>query len=246
MAVFAPHVPHILQSPQVRPVLNPQTCMEPCDDKFPVVLQVYDLFWLTGASGLPVFHLGVAVHDEEFSYGSKGVHTCKPGSNKFYLHRQALQLGHTCLRVEDVELARKKLKRKWRGSGYSTFTRNCQSFAVAFCERLGLGEDCIPERFRRFAALPRIFGVLNIPTLACCSCSCQSPGGACSASCCNKPAQPPFLACCTNPATSNFAEEFDGHIVLSDKMDKMDDLISRERLDVAELVVFHWHPNGKV
>jgi len=46
------------------------------------------------------------------------------------------------------------MKKQWPPSDYRVVGRNCQSFVVAVCEALRIGENCVPEQYRYFAEPP--------------------------------------------------------------------------------------------
>jgi len=117
----------------------------------PVTLHVYDTFWLTMKAGLPTFHTGVEVLGTEFAYGDMGICCCRPGEYEVVRYRKAVPLGRTDLRDQEVLLVLRELQQEWPGEAYSLNGHNCQTFAAAFCDRLGLERSCIPAEFLMFA-----------------------------------------------------------------------------------------------
>lgn len=136
-----------------------------------VVLRVYDLADVTRRTGLPIFHLGVEVYRREYYYSSKGITYCNPcrkygerrGKAKprgicycwcHALFREGVPLGRTKLsRREVLQVVHDLCRDEWQAEAYSPLGQNCQTFAVKFCERLGLPEGCIPAKYSRFAEL---------------------------------------------------------------------------------------------
>merc|ERR1712113_1345784 len=76
---------------------------------------------------------------------------CKPGGMGGHVHKKVLPLGRTNFSWLQVHQLVAKLGKEWLGSTYKLLTNNCQTFAVAFCEHLGLEVACIPADCRRFA-----------------------------------------------------------------------------------------------
>lgn len=133
-----------------------------------VSLHVYDLSVMSRLIGIPFFHFGVEVHGREYFFGSRGIRCCRPGLNPRHVHREAVLVGFTLLSREVVAALRDQMKREWCGGSYSPLTKDCLSFAEAFCQKLGVakGSACIPERFSR---LPK-------QQLSLCEASCSLPG----------------------------------------------------------------------
>merc|ERR1712032_1025949 len=73
-----------------------------------------------------------------------------PARNPWHEHRERLRLGQTYLSCQEVHRVLNDLKTQWSGESYSYLRRNCQTFAVALCENLGLGA-CIPQEYCRCA-----------------------------------------------------------------------------------------------
>lgn len=120
-------------------------------DKGEVALHVYDLREMTGKLGIPIYHLGVEVSGKEYYFSTGGIARCSPGGHESHVHRRRLPLGHTCLEARDMVELLRELRTKWPTSTYNLLDRNCQTFAVAFVERLGV-EGVVPPEYCRFAS----------------------------------------------------------------------------------------------
>eukprot|EP00929_Paragymnodinium_shiwhaense_P121611 TRINITY_DN9390_c0_g1_i2.p1 TRINITY_DN9390_c0_g1~~TRINITY_DN9390_c0_g1_i2.p1 ORF type:complete len:352 (+),score=51.64 TRINITY_DN9390_c0_g1_i2:67-1122(+) len=141
----------------------------------PVVLHVYEIDWFTPLLrfvGQPAYHVGVELHNREYIYGTGGIFACtrnrlQPGQKNKVMHghpiyRQSLTLGVTHLTSKQVSQKAREMKPVWPASAYSIVGPNCQSFAVAFCELLGLGPDAIPFDYCCYARIGILGGY--IPT----------------------------------------------------------------------------------
>jgi len=117
-----------------------------------VTLHVYDLATWTRASNLPIFHLGVQVYRLEYFFCSRGIQTCTPANNKGHSYKESVILGRTNLTVRQVRAVVQHLRQDWRKESYRLLGRNCQTFASAFTDELGL-VDCVPLDYRRFSEL---------------------------------------------------------------------------------------------
>mmetsp|Transcript_19134 Transcript_19134/g.58275 ORF Transcript_19134/g.58275 Transcript_19134/m.58275 type:complete len:239 (+) Transcript_19134:113-829(+) len=120
----------------------------------PVLLHVYDICWLSSVLRMPFFHVGIEVCGTEVSFGETGIQLSWPGDFDPPLHRQTILLGRTSMGDEEVKDVLFDLQRKWDGKAYRLVGSNCQSFAIDFCERLGLTRNAIPQKYLRFAVLP--------------------------------------------------------------------------------------------
>lgn len=117
-----------------------------------MILHVYDLAAWTRASNLPIFHLAVQVYRLEYFFCSRGIQTCTPAHNKGHVFKESVHLGRTDLTLRGVRTVVQQLRKEWRKEGYRILGRNCQTFAISFCDELGLA-DCIPPEYRRFSDL---------------------------------------------------------------------------------------------
>jgi len=119
----------------------------------PVTLHVYNTSWIGGvASGLiHAVHLGIEVYCHEFAFGHYGVRTFKPGKYDVPNYCCSLHLGMTSLRPAEVYQLLLSMREEYPPDRYRIIGCNCQTFAVAFSERLGLSSDCIPQEYLSFA-----------------------------------------------------------------------------------------------
>jgi len=116
-----------------------------------VTLHVYDAIHLaTAESALPIVHLGIELFDREFSFGEAGVRSTRPGLYDAPKHRRRMLVGHTHVRKKELFNMILQLKKEWPGESYRLLGNNCQTFAVEFCEHLGLGA-CIPDYYLYFS-----------------------------------------------------------------------------------------------
>mmetsp|Transcript_97137 Transcript_97137/g.313681 ORF Transcript_97137/g.313681 Transcript_97137/m.313681 type:complete len:242 (-) Transcript_97137:58-783(-) len=137
----------------------------------PVRLHAYDTWmsWPAALMGTPVVHLGVELLGWEFAFAEGGIKARRPGSRKMQRCRESVPLGHTHLCAEEVLLALQELDRRFTAETYCLLGRNCQTFALALCERLGLDGSRIPAEYVYFA---------HPDALLLCSAEafCQTPG----------------------------------------------------------------------
>jgi hypothetical protein len=125
-----------------------------------VLLNVYDLESFRGANKVlafaidesalgGAFHAGVEIFGGEWSYGSSGVKCEQPRAADGHIYRCTVALGNTALSPREVATILHELCQAWRGHEYDLLSRNCCSFAAAFCGRLGAGP--MPPWVDRFA-----------------------------------------------------------------------------------------------
>lgn len=114
-----------------------------------VFLHVYDLNSSTKRMNVGAFHLGVEVYGQEIFFSVEGILSCKPAGHKRHIHKQSVHLGHILHSIHEVKAIITDMGEEWTGSSYTVIGRNCQSFAVAFVERLGFGKDGIPADYCR-------------------------------------------------------------------------------------------------
>lgn len=114
-----------------------------------VILHVYDLTLMTKRMNIGTFHLAIEVYGQEIFFSVEGILSCKPAGHQKHIHRQTMFLGRTFLKPQEVKSILEQMGQDWKGSTYNIIGRNCQTFAVEFADLLGLGDDCIPEDFRR-------------------------------------------------------------------------------------------------
>lgn len=112
-----------------------------------VILHVYDLDRMTKRlPGMMAFyHMGVEVFKQEIFFSVQGILACTPGGHQTHIHKKTVNLGRTMLDAYQVKAILEEMGEEWKGSCYSLTGRNCQTFAVAFAEKLGLGSTCIPR-----------------------------------------------------------------------------------------------------
>lgn len=123
-------------------------------ETFPVWLHVYDLtdgFHLPilnsalRAAGAGLFHAGVEVHGNEFSFGmtrhcGTGIYLCEPKSNTGHSYRESILLGYTSTSRKELRKLTKEMKKEWMGPSYRLISKNCIHFSSAFSQRLGVAE----------------------------------------------------------------------------------------------------------
>jgi len=129
--------------------IRPQVNSTQLNTSSEIILHVYDLHSVTKRMGIGTFHLGIEVYAQEIFFSVEGILSCPPGGHLGHIHRETIFIGRTFLRPVEVKVILEELGQEWMGSSYSIIGRNCQTFAVAFVESLGMGSDCIPAEFRR-------------------------------------------------------------------------------------------------
>lgn len=122
-----------------------------------VILHVYDLTPWTRASQLPFFHLGVQVYRLEYFFCCLGIQSCAPTQNTGHVFKESVFLGRTSFGLREVLRALRELGTEWTADTYNLLGHNCQSFVVAFCRLLGLG-DPVPKQYSRFS------GIADLPS----------------------------------------------------------------------------------
>jgi len=115
-----------------------------------VYVHVYDLDAVTSKynslayhMGSGVFHVGVQIYNDEWSFGQhddfcSGITCNKPKEHLFHIYRESLYQGDTDLSRAEVWLLLERMKPEWPGNSYHLFNRNCQSFADELCQELGV------------------------------------------------------------------------------------------------------------
>lgn len=90
-----------------------------------------------------VFHCGIEVNMEEWSFGycehGTGVYSCKPKSNSMYSFRESIPVGVTSISPYRIRQLIATLQLEWPGTSYDLLARNCNHFSTAFVEALGCG-----------------------------------------------------------------------------------------------------------
>lgn len=115
-----------------------------------VTLQVYNFASWTRRSGLPIFHLGVEVYQEEHFYSVGGIDFCEPRGYSSMVHHESVPMGRTSLNRVAVFRVLRDMRQEWLPGEYALVGRNCQDFAVAFCRALGVHES-MPAECCRFS-----------------------------------------------------------------------------------------------
>lgn len=118
-----------------------------------VALRVYDFHDLTRKFGIPIYHLTVEVYGKECFFATCGVlrtNTPRPGSPEAKLYRHKIPLGWTQLDISQVNQLLREFRKAWPKESYNVMGPNCQSFAVALVERLGVA-GAVPQQYRLLA-----------------------------------------------------------------------------------------------
>jgi len=118
-----------------------------------IILHIYNYSWLTSVLNLPFFHVGVEVCETEVCFSQDGILLFCPGDYDPNNYRQPILLGHTKLTELEVRILLSELRPIWQGKDYDLFSNNCQTFAMHFCQRLGLARTEVPEEYLCFADL---------------------------------------------------------------------------------------------
>lgn len=133
-------------------------------DKANVSLRLYNMSKWYKLMGLPIFHVGVEVYGTEYFFTSSGIDACKPGQYAAQVYIDAIPLGGTDHSLDEVNFLLARMAGEWRGSDYQLLGYNCQDFAIAFCEQMGVQEK-IPSWAIRFAGMRRVLPPSVIDTV---------------------------------------------------------------------------------
>ncbi|CAE7283468.1 unnamed protein product [Symbiodinium natans] len=104
-----------------------------------------------------VFHAGVEVNGEEWSYGATeteeepGVNRNRPKMHPDHHYRQTVVMPHTQLTAPQIQEMMEQLSQQYPGPAYDLLRRNCCHFADDFCQHLGVGR--IPPWVYRLARI---------------------------------------------------------------------------------------------
>jgi len=119
-----------------------------------VTLHIYDVAGMASAQklngvfrafGMGVFHAGVEVFNQEWSFGSadnedgSGVFNCVPRSCEAHVYREAVPMGRTTLTESQVYSLLSVLAGEWPALDYDVLRHNCCHFSDELCRRLGVG-----------------------------------------------------------------------------------------------------------
>ncbi|KAG7385961.1 hypothetical protein PHYPSEUDO_000923 [Phytophthora pseudosyringae] len=120
-----------------------------------VTLNVYDLVEANefmAPLGLGIFHSGVEIAGEEFSYASgAGVFSSSPRQAPGAKFREAIAMGFFEGSSQEAHALAYSLSPDFDGEVYNLFTKNCNTYADALCQLL-LGKP-IPAYVNRAAYL---------------------------------------------------------------------------------------------
>lgn len=133
----------------------------------PVLLNVYDagrqrcvrIFnRVAHHFGAGAYHVGIQVHDLEWSYGysnnGSGISAARACMHPFHRFRGSIFLGSTLLSADEARVILLDLSRSWFGAEYHILTRNCVHFAHELVSRLGVGP--LPSFVDRLARLGNV------------------------------------------------------------------------------------------
>lgn len=134
-----------------------------------VLVHVYDLgdsfftrgLWNSVARGYGMFHTGVEVYGQEFSFGgaapsdgdgegdaarcyrsavfdAPGISWGVPKANPDHSFRETLSMGLTALTEHEVMQLVAHMQRRWASSTYNVLSHNCHDFSHELCLSLGV------------------------------------------------------------------------------------------------------------
>lgn len=140
---------------------EPDISDENLTNKEPVILNVYDMYWLndwTNNIGIGVYHSGVEVHNTEYAYGGhpfsfSGIFEISPRQHdelgEQFRFRQSILLGYTEFIDDDVRRLVEEVGNQFRGDKYHLMNNNCNHFSSALTQIL-CGQE-IPSWVNRLA-----------------------------------------------------------------------------------------------
>ncbi|TMW57454.1 hypothetical protein Poli38472_003379 [Pythium oligandrum] len=136
--------------------------MAPRAVQTPVRLNVYDLSDANGYIsyiGLGLFHTGVEIGGDEFSFASgAGVFYSTPRQAPGARFRESIEMGDFQGSYSDAKNLAYSLRHEFDGASYNLFTKNCNSYSEALCQLL-VGKS-IPAYINRAAYLGSFFSCL--------------------------------------------------------------------------------------
>mmetsp|Transcript_123293 Transcript_123293/g.356253 ORF Transcript_123293/g.356253 Transcript_123293/m.356253 type:complete len:241 (-) Transcript_123293:39-761(-) len=167
----------------------------------PVVVNVYDigengsgllLNELLGPFGTGVFHCGVEVYGQEWSFSSigdgflsasmTGVFSSLPRKCVGHLYRKSVPMGRTTMFKDGVDELIRLMAREWPVNGYDLLRRNCCHFSNELCLELGVGP--IPQWILHLAGAAAAIAEGNFGDVTCCRVAAGGPCCAGDAECC--------------------------------------------------------------
>ncbi|KAG2760711.1 hypothetical protein PC129_g10664 [Phytophthora cactorum] len=105
-----------------------------------VTLNIYDLVEANdfmAPLGLGIFHSGVEIAGEEFSYASgAGVFSSSPRQAPGAKFRESIDMGFFDGSSQEAHRLAYSLSPDFEGEAYNLFTKNCNSYADALCQLL--------------------------------------------------------------------------------------------------------------
>ncbi|POM80310.1 hypothetical protein PHPALM_1870 [Phytophthora palmivora] len=120
-----------------------------------VTLNIYDLVEANefmAPLGFGIFHSGVEIAGEEFSYASgAGVFSSSPKQAPGAKFRESIDMGFFEGGFQEAHRLAYSLSSDFEGDAYNLFTKNCNTYADALCQLL-LGKP-IPSYVNRAAYL---------------------------------------------------------------------------------------------
>lgn len=133
-----------------------------------VFLNVYDLSpandWALHSIGLGIYHSGIELYGNEYSYGGEqqqqhadtsGLFTCTPGQAHGTIKLRArIRLGQTNKNIKQVEQIIAQMRDSYLAKDYNLLNRNCNVFCDSFAKAL-LDGTGIPPWVNRAASFGR-------------------------------------------------------------------------------------------
>ncbi|KAL4136761.1 hypothetical protein PRIC2_000289 [Phytophthora ramorum] len=133
-----------------------------------VTLNIYDLVEANefiAPLGLGIFHSGIEIAGEEFSYASgAGIFSSSPKQAPGAKFRESVAMGFFDGSFQEAHRLAYSLSSDFEGGAYNLFTKNCNSYADALCQLL-LGKP-IPAYVNRAAYLGSFLSCLMPADLA--------------------------------------------------------------------------------
>ncbi|GAB5358729.1 hypothetical protein AAMO2058_000483700 [Amorphochlora amoebiformis] len=121
---------------------------------WPVYLNVYNILLANHTTvrllGFGIYHTGVQVHNEEFSYAghrhteSTGLKITNPRDTTWIhdaVFREMIPMGRITKNRSEVRAVFESMKGKYFGPSYNVLDRNCNHFTREFLTRLGVDKQ---------------------------------------------------------------------------------------------------------